>query len=393
MLSARIKPLNRFKRTSHKDRTSLTVLQHLYAETLLCPGLGLSFQWRFQNNGQGMLSIIDPESPTRGAIDQALERFEYTVFELAANKPTLIEWANSQHTLEDPADLRELRLASAHVLQQSIELFQGMQMMTDRSEDPVRLSAIHHNIGDVMGCIGQRSGSVHFLEQAALSYEQALELRTLEETPNTWAQTSFNMAVVMQTLGQLEDDTGFMKQALQLFKEVVNHIPREDVPEDWASAMCHVATLLCQLGTHRRGARTLEQALVAFQNASGERSVENNQAAWITTQNNLAATLQALGEHEEDIGSLEASIPVYDALLKGIDADAMPLVFMLISANRASAQCALAGESDYLDMAEMAVAAFENIADQLQDTEYSHYRDKATEQTNRARELVSTLQV
>ncbi len=369
------------------------MLQHLYAETLLCPGLDLSFQWRFQNNGWGLLDVIDPESPTRGAFEQALERFEYTVFELAANKPTLIEWANSQHTLEDPADQRELRLASAHVMQQSIEILQGMQMMTDRAEDPVRLSAIHHNIGDVMGCIGQRSGSVHFLEQAALSYEQALELRDENSTPETWTQTNFNVAVVMQTLGQLEDDIGLMKQALQLFKEVVNHIPREHAPDEWASAMCHVATLLCQLGTHRRGARTLEQALVAFQNAAAERSKDRNFTAWITLQNNLAVTLQALGEHEEDIGSLEASLPVYDTLLKAIDANDMPLIFLLISANRASAQIALAGESDFLDMAEMAVAAFENIALELSKTEYKNYHDKAEQQMQRARDLVASLQV
>ena len=93
-----------------------------------------------------------------GALGRAIDRFERTVFELSVNKPTLIEWANSQETLQDEADRRELRLGSAHVFQQSIELLQGMQMMTDREEDPARLSAIHHNIGDVMGFIGQRSG-------------------------------------------------------------------------------------------------------------------------------------------------------------------------------------------------------------------------------------------
>ena len=79
-----------------------------------------------------------------GALGRAIDRFERTVFELSANKPTLIEWANSQETLQDEADRRELRLGSAHVFQQSIELLQGMQMMTDREEDPARLSAIHH---------------------------------------------------------------------------------------------------------------------------------------------------------------------------------------------------------------------------------------------------------
>jgi len=176
----------------------------LYAETLLAPGLRVSFQWRYQNNGRDLLTILDPESPVHGALGQAIERFENTVFELALNKPTLIEWANSQGTLQDAADRRELRLGGAHVFQQSIELLQGMQMMTDREEDPARLSAIHHKIGDVMGFIGQRSGSVHFLEQAALSYEQALEIRTQDAMPLEWAQSTFNTGLVMQAIGELD---------------------------------------------------------------------------------------------------------------------------------------------------------------------------------------------
>ena len=103
--------------------------QHLFAETLLAPGLGVSFQWRYQNKGRDLLSIMDRESPVYGALGQAIDRFEHTVFDLAPNKPTLIEWANSQDTLQDAADRRELRLGGAHVFQQCIELLQGMQMM------------------------------------------------------------------------------------------------------------------------------------------------------------------------------------------------------------------------------------------------------------------------
>ena len=199
--------------------------QHLYAETLLAPGLGVTFQWRYQNNGRDLLAIIDPESPVYGALGQAIARFENTVFDLAANKPTLIEWANSQETLQDAADRRELRLGGAHVFQQSIELLQGMQMMTDREEDPTALSAIHHNIGDVMGLIGQRSGSSHFLEQAALSYEQALEIRTQDKMPLEWAHTTFNMGLVMHAIGLLESDNSMLKQAHQTYTQAATQLP------------------------------------------------------------------------------------------------------------------------------------------------------------------------
>jgi len=277
-------------------------VSHLYAESLLAPGLGASFQWRHQNNGTDLLAILDRESPVYGALRQAIERFEHTVFELSLNKPNLIEWANSQATLQDTADRRELRLGGAHVFQQSIELLQGMQMMTDREEDPHRLSAIHHSIGDVMGFIGQRSGSIHYLEQAALSYEQALEIRTEDKMPLEWAQTTFNFALVMHTIGQLEDDASMLKQALGSYKQAVNLLPRKEDGEAWAAAFCSVGTVLYQLGTHRRGSRTLEQALVAFRNALTERTADKSRAAWAITTNNLAATMQALGEHEEDIG-------------------------------------------------------------------------------------------
>lgn len=368
-------------------------MPHLYAETLLTPGLGTSLQWRYQNNGRELLSILDPESPVYGALGQAIDRFENTVFQLALNKPTLIEWANSQETLQDAADRRELRLGGAHVFQQSIELLQGMQMMTDREEDPVRLSAIHHDIGDVMGFIGQRSGSIHFLEQAALSYEQALEIRTEDAMPREWGQTTCNMAIVLQTVGQLEDDAGMLKQALGLFKQAVNLIPRDEVPEEWAEAMCNVGTVLYQLGTDRRGARTLEQALVAYRNVLSVRTPEENIFAWVITQNNIAAVMQALGEHEEDIGSLESSIPVYDSVLKVLEGKDLPLITVMVEANRASARYALATESDYLDMAESSVKEFEKLGKIFDDTDYADYQARAKEREQQSQELVASLQV
>ena len=367
--------------------------EHLYAETLLVPGLDVSFQWRYQNTGGDLLSIIDPESPVYRALKQSVERFENTVFDLAPEKPTLIEWANSQETLQDTADRRELRLGGAHVFQQSIELLQGMQMMTDRADDPERLSAIHHNIGDVMGMIGQRSGSQHFLEQAALSYEQALEIRTQDAMPLKWAQTTCNLGLVMQAAGQLEDDSAMLKHALQTLQQSATQLPRKDVPADWSAVMNSVGTVLYQLGIQRRGSRTLEQALVAFRNAVSERKPAEQTHAWIVTQNNLAATLQGLGEHEEDIGSLEASIPVYDSVLKVLDDKELPLIRAVISANRSSATLALAAESDYLDMAEAAVTEFEKLAELFGKTDYTHYLQATQQRVVKAKELVASLQV
>ncbi len=369
-------------------------MPHLYAETLLSPGLGGAFLWRYQNDGRELLSILDRESPVYGALGQAIARFENTVFELSLNKPSLIEWANSQENLQDAADQRELRLGGAHVFQQSIELFQSMQMMTDREDDPVRLSAIHHNIGDVMGFIGQRSGSVHFLEQASMSYEQALELRTAENTPLEWAQTSYNLALVMQNIGQLENDKSLLKQSLAGFKLAVNFLPRATVPDEWAAGLCSSGVVLYLLGTRRRGARTLEQSVVAFRNVLSERTLDKNKVSWAITQNNLAAAMQGLGEHEEDIASLEASIPVYDSALKVLDGElAYPLVVAMVAANRASAMLALATESDYLDMAEATVVEFEKLCQLFEGTDYVQYQTSALARKNEAEALVASLQV
>lgn len=372
-------------------------MPHLYAETLLTPGLGGALLWRYQRNGRALLEILDRDSPVYGALGQAIDRFENTVFELALNKPSLIEWANSQDTLQDTADVRELRLGGAHVFQQSIELFQGMQMMTTREQDPQRLSAIHHNIGDVMGFIGQRSGSIHFLEQASMSYEQALELRTVEDTPLQWAQTSYNLALVMQTIGQLEENKQLLKQALEGFKQSVNRLPRDEVPQDWAAGLCSSGNVLYLLGAQRRGARTLEQAVVAFRNAAAERSLDSNPVAWVITQNNLAAAMQGLGEHEEDIGSLEASIPLYDSVLKVLNSNntavSCPLVKAMVAANRASALQALAGESDFLDMAETSVVEYDTLGELFAGTEYSHYQTQVQQRGAQARTLVASLQV
>jgi hypothetical protein len=103
--------------------------------------------------------------------------------------------------------------------------------------------------------------------------------------------------------------------------------------------------------------------------------------------------MQALGEHEEDIASLEASIPLYDALLKVLDDDALPLVRAVIAANRASAMGALAAESDHLDMAESSVVEFEQVAALLDDTEYTRLLTAARARVDASRELVDRLQV
>jgi hypothetical protein len=103
--------------------------------------------------------------------------------------------------------------------------------------------------------------------------------------------------------------------------------------------------------------------------------------------------MQALGEHEEDIGSLEASLPVYDVALRVLDRDTVPLIWAMVSANRASAMCALAGESDHLDMAEASVVEFEKIAGLFEGTEHAGYRTKAQERTRQAQTLVDSLQL
>ena len=90
---------------------------------------------------------------------------------------------------------------------------------------------------------------------------------------------------------------------------------------------------------------------------------------------------------------MEASIPLYDAVLKVLSNDAVPLIWAMVSANRASAMYSLAVESDYLDMAEATVAEFDKICKLFEGTEYQHYQAKAMERSQQARELVASLQV
>ena len=65
----------------------------------------------------------------------------------------------------------------------------------------------------------------------------------------------------------------------------------------------------------------------------------------------------------------------------------------MVTANRASAMYALASESDYLDMAETAVAEFDAIANLFEDTEYVNYHTKALERKQQAQKLVASLQI
>ena len=177
---------------------------NLYAEPVASPGLGVPLQWRYQNNAAHIVDVLDPESPVCGAINQAIQRYENTVFELAADKKSLVDWATAQHSIEDEAIVIEQRLGAAHVLQQSIELFEDLLRTSSRRQEPLKWAATQHNLGDVLGFIGQRSGTAQLLEQAAAAYETALEEWTEEHTPFEWASSQYNLATVLHILGQLD---------------------------------------------------------------------------------------------------------------------------------------------------------------------------------------------
>ena len=65
----------------------------------------------------------------------------------------------------------------------------------------------------------------------------------------------------------------------------------------------------------------------------------------------------------------------------------------MVTANRASALLALAGESDYLDMAEAAVVEFEKLVDLFDATDYQRYQTSVQQRVEQARGLVASLQV
>ena len=183
-----------------------------------------------------------------------------------------------------------------------------------------------------------------------------------------------------------------LKQALQSYKDAVNVLPREDDllngpprANGWHRVVPtgHAPTRRTHAGAvgggfPRRSVRTLQ---------------DEDTLAWAVSHNNLAATMQAVGEHEEDIGALEACISAYDQVLKVISAEQYPLVAAMIAANRASAMSALAGESDYLDMAEAASAEFDRLSALLAETSYENYCRAAQARAEAAREIVSALQV
>ena len=84
---------------------------------------------------------------------------------------------------------------------------------------------------------------------------------------------------------------------------------------------------------------------------------------------------------------------MYDAVLKVLSSDKYPLIGSMIAANRASAMSALAGESDYLDMAEAAVVEFDKIYELFDGTDYANYQSSAKERSQQAQELATSLQV
>ena len=130
-----------------------------------------------------------------------------------------------------------------------------------------------------------------------------------------------------------------------------------------------------------------------MRNAMAERTPDKSAYGWAVTQNNLAVALQALGTHEEDIQSLEESIPIYDATLKALPKDNVPMMWAMVTANRASAMHALAEESDYVDMAIKAESEFDDIATLFAGVELKHYQKIAEQQRDQAKDLVKLLQV
>ena len=97
--------------------------------------------------------------------------------------------------------------------------------------------------------------------------------------------------------------------------------------------------------------------------------------------------------HEEDIPSLEESIPIYDATLKALPKDEVPMMWAMVSANRASAMHALAAESDHVDMALMAASEFDKVAELFASADLMRYQQLAEERRDLSKELVKLLEV
>ena len=96
---------------------------------------------------------------------------------------------------------------------------------------------------------------------------------------------------------------------------------------------------------------------------------------------------------KEDISSLEESIPIYDATLKALPKEEVPMMWAMVTANRAAAMHALASESDHVESALMAADEFDKLVELFASVELTRYQQLAAERRDQSNDLVKLLEV
>ncbi len=364
----------------------------LYEKAASVHGLDLPAQWKYQNKRAQALVDLGRDYTDNTTLEQAVELYETKIVALAPQDERPADWVKTQCSLADALGILGHRHRGTHLLERSIDTYEGALSKLDRKKLPHDWATIQNNLGNALGALGQRQGNTELLEKSVAAFEFALEERSRDSTPDDWATSQNNLGAALHSLGQHEEGTKLLSKSVAAYTKVLEIWTRKRMPLEWATALNNLGTVLRVLGERQSGTRSLEKSVAAYQNALAIRSRDQFPQDWAMTQNNLGAALQKLAERVEGTQELEDAVAAYNNALKVWTRDKMPMGWTMTMANLGVARRTLAERAKDLEIARMAVADLSTVTEFFRDASHAQYRELSEEQLTKARELVEKLE-
>lgn len=197
------------------------------------------------------------------------------------------------------------RLPGLDLLQTAIDVYeQDVFELVSREGSPVDWAGAHHNLGNVLSLMGQRTvgnASTESLKRALKAYSAALEIRSLEESPYDWAQTQNSFGTALRVLGgktRGEAGMALIARATASHQESLKVFTKQETPEEWAMAQLNMGNALLAMGMRTpgdAGSEFLRRAKVAHESSLEMYKEQSHPYEWAIAQTNLASSLQLLG--------------------------------------------------------------------------------------------------
>jgi len=105
-----------------------------------------------------MLAEFGREFRNNTALEDAIRLYETSIIELAPRDERPDDWATTQHQLGNVLGLLGQRQHATIMLERAIKVFENLLSVRTREQNPLEWATAQDNYGNVLGILGQRQG-------------------------------------------------------------------------------------------------------------------------------------------------------------------------------------------------------------------------------------------